>query len=325
MPKYNCVSIGNSTVDIILKSSEFKIVKDSKLVTGTAICEIFDSKVNVDQLFLSSGGGATNTSCALAHFGLKTSCISKIGTDSLSEVIIDDLNKFKVDFENLDFIKNEKTAISVVLTPSESAMGRTALAYRPKTLGVDLLSIKNKTIDAEFAYITNLGSTFLNTKNVIDFVKNKGTKIFWNPGLNELENIDLSIFEKVDYIIVNLEEASKLSSISIEDTENILRFFLTKLKNTESIITMGEKGAFYIGAKGLYHIAAYKVETENTIGAGDAFGSGFLYGVIKNMQIEQCLEYAMKNATSVIKKTGAKEGFLQKLSEFPPAKIRKIK
>ena len=325
MPKYNCVSIGNSTVDIILKSSEFKIVKNSNFTTGTAICEIFDSKVNVDNMFISSGGGATNTACGLSHFGLKTSCISKVGTDSLSEVIIDDLNKFGVDFDNLSFVKNEKTAISVVLTPDKGNLGRTALAYRPKGLGLDLLTLKNKEIDSEYAYITNLGSSFLNVKNVIDFVKSKNIKVYWNPGLNELDNIDLSFMEKIDVFMVNIEEASKLANLPTDNITAIFKFFTSKVKAQKMLITMGEKGAFYISSQNIYHISAYKVEIENTIGAGDAFGSGFLFALIKNMPIETCLEYAMKNATVTITKTGAKERFLKNLNELPNPKIKKIK
>lgn len=325
MPKYNCVSIGNSTVDIILKSSEFKIVKNSNFSTGTAICEIFDSKVNVDNMYISSGGGATNTSCGLAHFGLKTSCISKVGADSLSEIIIDDLNRFKVDFDNLTFVKNEKTAISVVLTPDKGSLGRTALSYRPKGLGLDLLSLKSKVIDSEYTYITNLGSTFLNVKNVIDFVKSKNIKVCWNPGLNELENVELSFMKKIDVFLVNIEEASKLANLSIDNTSAIIKFFISKVKAQKMLITMGEKGAIYISPENIYHISAYKVDAENTIGAGDAFGTGFLFGLIKNMPIETCLEYAMKNAAVIITKTGAKEGFLKNLNELPNPKIQKIK
>ncbi len=324
MPKYDCVSIGNATVDIILKSKDFKIVKNSAFTTGTAICEIFDSKVNIDTLHISSGGGATNTSCGLAHFGLKTSCISKVGTDSLSEIIIDDLNKFKVDFDYLDFIKGEKTSISVVLTPNEG-IGRTALAYRPKIYTLDLLSIKNKKFESDYAYLTNLGMGFVNVKNVIDFLKQKNIKVIWNPGLNELENVDLGFMNNVDVFILNNEEASKLSGIAMEKTSDIVKFFISKVKTPKTLITMGEKGAFYISKEEIFHIASYKIEAENTIGAGDGFGSGYTYGLIKGMKTEMCLEYGMKNAASIIKKTGAKEGFLNKLSDLPPAKIQKIK
>jgi sugar/nucleoside kinase (ribokinase family) len=47
-------------------------------------------------------------------------------------------------------------------------------------------------------------------------------------------------------------------------------------------------------------------------GAGDAFGSGFVSGMILENDIEYAIQLGSANATSVIQEIGAKNGLLQK-------------
>jgi fructoselysine 6-kinase len=42
------------------------------------------------------------------------------------------------------------------------------------------------------------------------------------------------------------------------------------------------------------------VEVVNTVGAGDAFASGFLYGVINSMDTKACLEMGAKTAAKIV-------------------------
>jgi sugar/nucleoside kinase (ribokinase family) len=48
-----------------------------------------------------------------------------------------------------------------------------------------------------------------------------------------------------------------------------------------------------------------------TLGAGDAFGSGLATGFIKSLPLEECLYLASANASSVVTMVGAKKGILR--------------
>ncbi|NCT56016.1 carbohydrate kinase family protein [bacterium] len=307
MPQFDVISIGAATIDTIVKSKDFKLVKNAEFNTGMAICEMYGSKTELDDFFVSSGGGATNSACSLSHFGLKTNCISAIGNDVFSEFIYDDLTKFGVDTQNLIIKKGEKTAFSVILTAPDG--GRTVLVYRGVSKGLNLEQIKNLNIDTTWVYLTNLGLTSKNAFEVIDYLTNKGIKIFWNPGINELNTKDLANFKNIEILSLNIEEAAHLSGIKMDDTKQIIKFLAEKVTAKTILLTLGEKGAFYINKKNVVHCSSLKVKVENTVGAGDAFGSGFLYARIKNQTPEESLKWGIKNSLSVIQKPGAKEGF----------------
>ena len=61
-------------------------------------------------------------------------------------------------------------------------------------------------------------------------------------------------------------------------------------------------------------------------GAGDAFGSGFLAGLLRKDSLEYALQLATANATSCIQKIGAKNGLLKKgeWGSWPKVAVEKI-
>ena len=48
----------------------------------------------------------------------------------------------------------------------------------------------------------------------------------------------------------------------------------------------------------------------DSTGAGDAFGSGFVVGLMKGKSIEESVEFGKKQAANVIKFIGAKQGLI---------------
>lgn len=320
MPQFDVISIGAATVDTIVKSKDFKLVKSSDFETGMAICEMYGSKTELDDFFVSSGGGATNSACSLAHFGLNVSCISAIGNDIFSEFVFDDLSLYKVDTDNLIIKKGVKTAFSVILTAPDG--GRTVLVYRGPSKGLNVEQVKVQNLNTKWAYLTNLGTDSKNAFEVIDLLHSLEIKIFWNPGINELDIKDLPKFKDINTLSLNLEEAAHLSGIKMTDSKAILKFLVERVPAKIKLLTLGEKGAFYIKDKKIIHISSLKVSVENTVGAGDAFGSGFLYGIIQDKTPEDCLKWGVKNSLSVIQKPGAKEGFLKNYKDIPDLKVK---
>ncbi len=323
MPKniFDVITLGSATVDLILKSSKFKVVKNSSFSTGLALCEIYDSKINIEDLTLSTGGGATNTAASLSHFGLNVSCVSFLGDDLFSSVVLEDLKKYKVDTSNLRILPNKKTALSVILSPREG--GRTVMIHRGACKDLSINSFE-KLPKASWAYITNLGGDFKNVYEVILFLKKMQIKVFWNPGLNEVKNFDVNVLKSVDILSLNLEEALKLSKLKPENNLKNLLIYFKKFKNLITLITLGSRGAFLISPFEVLHISSFKVPVTNSLGAGDAFGSGFLFGFIEFKNIKKALEYGIKNAINIIQIEPTKGNFLKSINDYPSPKIKLI-
>jgi ribokinase len=78
-----------------------------------------------------------------------------------------------------------------------------------------------------------------------------------------------------------------------------------------SVITDGERGG-RVNVEGKVSVfEGIKVKkVVDTTGAGDAFASGMVAGVLYGKTYEQAVKWGVKNATNVLKYIGAKKGLL---------------
>ena len=90
MHNYDVVTIGSTLVDIFIKSDEFSVKKTSD---GLMLCELLGDKVEVDELIMTSGGGASNAAVGFARQGFQTAIISELGKDALAEKVLRDLQE----------------------------------------------------------------------------------------------------------------------------------------------------------------------------------------------------------------------------------------
>ena len=80
------------------------------------------------------------------------------------------------------------------------------------------------------------------------------------------------------------------------------------------VVITDERRAVYCydsSTKKTYSIVPKKLKVIGKTGAGDAFASGFIAGLIKNKSIEYSLKLGVRESASVIKYIGAKNRLLK--------------
>ena len=71
------------------------------------------------------------------------------------------------------------------------------------------------------------------------------------------------------------------------------------------VLTLGERGAVYADATQYVYEPAIKSEVVDTVGAGDTFTGYFIYGMLNNQSVEECLKMATTASSIVISRHGA--------------------
>jgi len=71
------------------------------------------------------------------------------------------------------------------------------------------------------------------------------------------------------------------------------------------IVTMGKNGAYVLHKDELYHHKGFKVETEDSVGAGDAFLAGFLAAFFDGKDLNTALTEASAIGAFVASQPGA--------------------
>ncbi|MFC1612226.1 carbohydrate kinase family protein [Patescibacteria group bacterium] len=311
------ITIGSATLDVYLKSRAFKIVKSEKFLTGIGECLTLGSKNSVQEVFVDTGGGATNCAVTFANLGIKVSVLSRIGDDLFGREVTRVLKEKKIGTGFLQIDKKNKTSYSTLLLLGTGQ--RSILVYRGASNALEF----PKKPKAGWFYITSLGGNTKLLGQILDYAKKKKIKVMYNPGGGELKKglKELSRhFRKLEVLNLNREEAALLCKTKYEK----MNVMIKKLKGLAPyvVITDGPAGAFVIHKGELWFAPSLGTKPVNTTGAGDAFGSGFCAGLMLSarggsaLSGKKDLDYALRmgilNSDGVIRKMGAKNGLLEK-------------
>jgi ribokinase len=80
-------------------------------------------------------------------------------------------------------------------------------------------------------------------------------------------------------------------------------------------VKLGSRGCYVTDGKQSHNVEAFKVSVVDTTGAGDAFCAGFLYGLIKHKNLEECGRTGNFVASGCTTRMGARAG-LPKLKDL---------
>ncbi len=328
---FDVFTFGAATRDVILKSKEFRVHKDSSFDTGYSESFAFGSKVAVDEMYTTVGGGGINTATTFARQGFITGIVSKVGQDEAGRNALWHLQQERIATDFITASPKAQTAYSTVLLGPQAE--RTVLAYRGNAQNFAKNEVKVNKLEANWYYLTSLAGQMDLLKEILEHAKKKKLSlkkgyfqsnpvkinIALNPGNAELSNKDFpKLLQYVDILIMNKEEAHRL--IPRHAKPNGIFPAIFKLMKGICIITDGTNGAACSDGTFVYFIGVPKSAVIDRLGAGDAFGSGFVSGYIRsNGNIDYSLQLAVTNASSVCEHHGATTGIItpdHKISEL---------
>jgi sugar/nucleoside kinase (ribokinase family) len=308
---YDVVTIGSASRDVFLISKAFKIIKSSQFPSGYGECVSLGSKIEIDQMILTTGGGATNAAATFAQLGFDVGVVARIGDDAPGLDVEDDLEMRGADTSLLRTIKRGNTAYSTLLTATNGE--RTVLVHRGVSLELSIRDITKSKLKTKWLYISSVGGDVSMVMDLALWAKKNDVNVAYNPGSLEIKN-GMRAFSKLIPLLtvlnLNLEEAQMLSGIKSKDIRRVCKKLHTG--DATIIVTDGSKGA-YAHAKGeTYFVKTRNIKSVSRTGAGDAFGSGLVAALIKGHDIEYALKVGTINAEAVILEHGAKNGLLKK-------------
>jgi len=310
---HDIITFGSASWDVFLKPKKFQILGGKKFARAKGLCLDLGSKIDLEDIFISSGGGGTNTAATFAKQGFKTAYCGRVGDDVFGQEIIKELKSLKVDTSFVLKTKLKLTNYSVIFNTGPKK-DKTVLAYRGASELLTKKDIPWKKLKAKWFYLAPLsGKSAGLTEYLVNFAYRNKIKIAFNPGKSQLflsQNTLKRILKKVDVLFLNREEASLLTKLPFNKQDQVFR----KLDQmTLGIALIGtSKGMKASDNKRIYQFKSSRNKVVDKTGAGDAFGSGFITGLIRKNDIEYAIKLGMANSASCIQKWGAKQGLLKK-------------
>jgi 2-dehydro-3-deoxygluconokinase len=266
------------------------------------------------------GGAELNVAIGCARLGLKTGWISRLGNDEFGRYILNFVRGEGIDVSEVKLVNGYPTSLNFkeIL---EDGSGRT-FYYRANSPTTTLTpeSLNEEYIqNAKLLHITGVFLAINKEKNVevikraISIAKKSGLLISLDPNIRlklwskeEAKDTLSTFLPYIDILLTGSEEAEILLGVSNpkEIIERCKSYGISYIA-----IKQGEKGS--IGYYNGQYMEAPPVKPRkvvDTVGAGDGFDAGFIYGVLHGWPLERTLQFANTIGSMVVSVSGDNEG-----------------
>ncbi len=301
------ITFGAATQDVFLTGKALHARRD---VRTRDYVEQFPlgAKIDLDNVHFDIGGGATNAAVAFARQGFEVEYIGKIGHDPAGAEVVRVLRREGVGTERLVYDSKLGTGYStILLAPSGE---RTILTYRGASHELVAKDIPIRNLEADWFYCSTLAGNFDLLSRLLKHANTRGIQVALDPGKGELSQ-PKKLRPLLPLITVLKANAQELAALFGGDT---LRDTVARAADACPYVvgTDGPAGAYAATAGQLYQVGTYqKVKVVDRLGAGDAFGSGFVSALAKGLPMADALTLGSANASSVVAQYGGKAGLLR--------------
>lgn len=305
---YDIITIGSATVDVFANTTSELVKFITPEGENDFIAYPSGSKILINDIDFLIGGGGTNTAVSFSRLGFKTGFLGKLGEDE---------NAYKVlhllETEHIDFLgtREGQTGYSIILDSIEN--DRTILTFKGGNNKLRIDEVDFSKLKTKWLYSSSMvGTSFQTLQNIIHHVHENNIKIAFNPSSYQAkQGLDALRFivERCTVLIMNVEEAKLLLSKKEFQTKTPkeLAQALAIVPGLTVVLTNGPSGAVCYHKGEYYSITpSPNLKVVETTGAGDAFASGFVSGLMYSLTIPDSLKLGMIQAENVITSIGAK-------------------
>lgn len=262
------------------------------VLRGNILPEFEQVEKLVDSADLTVGSSSAIFACGAARLGLKVAFIGVCGEDLFGKFMLDAMSARGVDISPVIIREGGQTGMSVILARGSDRAILTFPGLIPALTTEDIPRSLLKR-----ARHLHVASYFLQTglqtglaalfEEARDHGMTTSLDPNWDPA-ERWEGFD-TLLRKVDIFLPNENEA-----VSITKAKTLQQAMLLLNKKTDlAVVKCGANGACLSKGTTDIEVPGLKVEVVDTVGAGDSFDAGFLYGHLNGWGLKKSLALAI--------------------------------
>ncbi|NCI51614.1 sugar kinase [Sediminibacterium roseum] len=295
----------------------------------------FSRFVQADSLDVTYGGGEANVAVALCNYGLNGVFVTKVPDNALGQAAINHIRRYGVDTQ---FIARGGKRLGIYFLETGASMRASQVIYDRAGASVAEMEISEFDFDkifegADWFHTTGITPALSDkaaalTLAALKAAKAKGIttsidlnyrKKLWSK--EKAREVMTQLCQYVDVCIGNEEDADTTLGFKAEGTDvtkgelNLdgyksvfkqmkdkfgFKYIASTLRESHSASDNGWSALVYDGNE-FYHTRQYEVRIVDRVGSGDSFASGFIYGLVTGLPMNEAAEFGV--AASAIKHT----------------------
>ncbi|ACL70571.1 carbohydrate kinase family protein [Halothermothrix orenii] len=258
------------------------------------------------------GGSPANIAVNLSRLGKKVALISRLGADAFGNYLLDVLKGEQIITDGIQQDKERRTTIVYV---SKSTRTPDWLPYREADMYLQEDDIIFELIKRSKVF--HLSTFILSRKPARDtaikafnYAREQGKivcfdpcyrKVLWPEG-DDGAGVVEEIISRADFVKPSLDDARHL--FGPDSPENYVKRYL-ELGVKAVILTLGEEGVIASDGEEIIRIPAFSEDAVDVTGAGDAFWSGFICGLLDGYTVKRSIKLGNGVAAFKIRGVGA--------------------
>lgn len=260
------------------------------------------------------GGVARNFAVNLSRLGCSTSLIACVGDDKEGNWILEETRGQGVDVSQVWVLPTQRTGTFTTLLDIN---GESIVSMADMNIYEE---IKTSMIEEKWSYIVASQAVFLDTnipKECINYLikrcRDENMPLYIDPVSSAKAQKLPYRLDGVELLLPNREEAEILAEIkidSIEDChsacEKIIQRGVQKV-----IITLGDQGVYYFSTEESGHLSPFKTDVVDVTGAGEAFASCAIYGLMNEEPLLRACQLGLAGAALTLQTEESNSSFLK--------------
>lgn len=306
------VGIGNAIVDIIDNTDDAFLAAHGMDKGGMALID----EAQADAIYAAmgpaieaSGGSAGNTIAGLASLGAKCGYIGKVRDDQLGKVFRHDITAVGVDFPTPAATDGPATARCLILvTPDAQRTMNTFLGacvnLTPDDIDETLIASAKYTYLEGYLYDPPHAQEAFRKAARAAHAAGRKVALSLSDSFCVMRHRDafLDLLDRVDVLFAN---ESEITALFATDFDTAVEAARGRVKL--AAITRGAAGSVLVaGDRTVRSPAAPVARVVDTTGAGDLYASGVLFGLSRDLPLEDCARFGHLCAAEVISHYGAR-------------------
>ena len=252
------------------------------------------------------GGKGANQTVAVARQGAAVKIVGCVGNDDFGQAQWRCLNAEGIDLSLLQVDAQQATGIAVIMIDQSGQNSIIVSAGANNAVSVAQIDAAKDAIAQAAMLICQLEVPVESVMYAIESAHHSQTPVLLNPAPAH-HGLDLTLFEKVTYLILNESEAEALTGMGVNDVTSA-KAAAMRLRDAGAktvILTLGANGAIVAHGGELYHEAAVSVKAVDTTAAGDTFVGCFAVAISEGVSVPEAVRIATHASALSVTKLGA--------------------
>lgn len=285
----------------------------------------------IDRIELHTGGNAANTGVSLAKLGVSVAVLGKVGADGFGDYLLGALERHGVQTAGVRRAPDASTSATIVTVHSDAERSFLHVAGangRFTAEDVDWGTIAGARVFNVAGLQLMTGLEGEGVGRVLAEARRRGMvttlDTVMNPRSQGWAGLEPAL-PHLDWALPSFEEARALTG-EPKALRQARRFQQAGAKNV--VVKMGGDGCLVVPADAEpFHVAPYRVDAVDALGAGDAWVAGFLTGLLEGWPLPQTARFANAVGACCVQSLGATTGIrprdetLALMDSFGPTRI----